>query len=299
MEIVTYQPDSLAQTFLLNFTSQNTRISYLADLKCYFEFCKVNNSNKLDMPTVIRFRDDCTARGEASASVNRRISTLKSFAKWCHEQGALDRNLIASIRTAKVVQVEPTLALSDEEAYAILNANPGTSFIEVRNTLILSLLLNLGLRRSEIANIKLNSISEYRGESILKIVGKGDKERSIPINAKLRTLIYNYTTSLEYSLECSDFLIQASPNNKCSKSFNPTSIYRVVTSACKKLGINKRISPHSCRATMISHLLEKGVSPRHVADLAGHSNINTTTSIYDKKRNAIKDSPVDKVEYGF
>jgi site-specific recombinase XerD len=106
-----------------------------------------------------------------------------------------------------------------------------------------------------------------------------------------------YSQFTNRKLEFTDYLIQSYASQKNEKPMAPDSVNRIVKDYAEKLNINKDISAHSCRATAISFLLEKGESPRNVADFAGHSSIETTVSIYDKKRDNLNNSSAYKVDY--
>ena len=169
------------------------------------------------------------------------------------------------------------------------------------NRLAMVLLFNLGLRRDELVNIKIGDFMTDRGHNVLKVHGKGDKTRIIPINDYVMGEIKDYLDKLEVYhifLEEWDYLLQTSNMRKNTIPVDGSTIYRMVTKYARDLGIDKKVSPHSCRATVISHLLDtQGAAIRDVATLAGHANI-TTTERYDKRRNNLQKSAAYMVNYG-
>jgi integrase len=164
------------------------------------------------------------------------------------------------------------------------------------------LLFNLGLRRRELINIKMIDMFPDRGHVVLRVKGKGDKTRILPLSDYVLLEIRNYLNVLEklqVYLDADDYLLQTS-GNSASKNKIPvdgSTIYRTINKYAKNLGINKRVSPHSCRATVISHLLDtQHQAIRDVATFAGHSNI-TTTERYDKRRLNLDKSAAYEVNY--
>ncbi|MDA9793055.1 site-specific integrase, partial [Bacteriovoracaceae bacterium] len=166
--------------------------------------------------------------------------------------------------------------------------------------MVLVMLFTLGLRRSELINIKLKDFYTQRNHNVLRIKGKGNKDRHIPINEFVHAEIANYINGLnQYKIDLNDedFLIQSQPKSKNEIPMDGSTVYRIVTKYKHQLGIIKRLSPHSCRATVISHLLDTQKTPiRDVAIFAGHSKI-TTTQRYDKRRKGLDDSAAYDVNY--
>lgn len=219
---------------------------------------------------------------------------------WCMAQGLIFTNPASSLKLPKPAIQEPTLAFTDEEASQIIAAPDVTTFFGNLHRISMVMLFNLGLRRSELANLKMRDIYEDRGVKVLKIQGKGNKIRTLPLSgfvySELRSYLANYEKFSGKLLTVDDYLLQSSASNKNEVSMSGRAISRTVGVYAKRLGIHKRVSAHSARATVISHLLENAVSPRDVADFAGHSSINTTT-IYDKKRDGLKNSAAFKVNF--
>lgn len=301
--LVVNQRVNLVTAFLANLTNLQTKRAYRADLTEFFQAYGTQFSTPSDITLLhlIAYRDLLKSEGKSSATVSRKISCIKSFLKWCVSSGALQHNPSASLEVANVMTESPTLAFTDEEASRLLQAPDPNSFYGNVHRMVLSLLFRLALRRSELVNIRLSDFIEDRGTKVLRIHGKGNKIRTLPLSQELQELLANYLETYARhsgrSLEKHDYLIQGSRN----KSYNPvdtSTIFKIVGRYAKRIGLNKRVSPHSCRATTISQLLEIGESPRNVADFAGHSDIKTTIDNYDKKRDGYTNSSAMKVNYG-
>lgn len=291
--------------FLVQFLSEDTKTAYIKDLKFFFDFLKSGNVS-ISHPSEIKsfhfqlYRDHLMERGLASATINRRLVCIRSFIKWAVAARLMDHNPLDTIKLPKVQTESPTVAFDDEEVMQMINA-PDTKTHKGRtHRLIMVLLFNLGLRRSELINIKLFQLFQDRGHNVLRIHGKGDKVRLVPLNQNVFKEINDYMASiraLHPDLGGEDFLLQTSPDKKNDRPMDGSTIYRVIERYALGLGINKAVSPHSCRATVISHLLDTQLTPiRDVATFAGHANI-TTTERYDKRRKNLDKSAAYEVDY--
>lgn len=297
--------EDFIQEFLVQFLSVDTKKAYIKDLSFFFEFLRSGNQI-ITHPSQIQsfhfqlYRDHLIDRELASATINRRLVCIRSFIKWCVASRLLDHNPLDTIKLPKVQTESPTVAFDDDEVVEMINA-PDTSNHKGRtHRLVMILLFNLGLRRSELTHIRMQDFFEERGHFVLRIHGKGDKIRLIPLNNYIREEVSLYIQSLsEEGMEIlpHDYLLQTDSLKKNTKPMDGSTIYRTIQNYAHKLGINKSVSPHSCRATVISHLLDTQLTPiRDVATFAGHSNI-TTTERYDKRRKNLDKSAAYQVNY--
>lgn len=298
MNIVPVRQLDRIDQFLKSFTSANTRIAYEKDLRDYAAFCAT--MDPISFSALSQYRDFLIA-ASAPSTVVRKFSAVKSFFSFLASEGAIPFNPAMNLKVPRSRTLEPTEAFEDHEVLKVIAAADTSSFAGNMHRFALILLFNLGLRRSELVNLRLSSIREHRGTRFLSVIGKGDKCRMIPLSAyvieELNAYLIRYHDFTKGELKPQDFLLQANSYEKNDNALNPGTIYRLVKTYAKEAGVTKRVSAHSCRATMISHLLEKGVSPRAVADLAGHSSIQTTVGIYDRKRDALTNTAAAKVSY--
>lgn len=291
--------------FLVQFLSEDTKTAYIKDLKFFFDFLKSGNVS-ISHPSEIKsyhfqlYRDHLMERGLASATINRRLVCIRSFIKWAVAAKLMDHNPLDTIKLPKVQTESPTVAFDDEEVMQMINAPDIKTHKGRTHRLIMVLLFNLGLRRSELINIKLFQLFQDRGHNVLRIHGKGDKVRLVPLNKNVFGEIQEYIASVKgqgVDLGGEDYLLQTSTDKKNDRPMDGSTIYRVIERYALGLGINKAVSPHSCRATVISHLLDTQLTPiRDVATFAGHANI-TTTERYDKRRKNLDKSAAYEVDY--
>ena len=291
--------------FLMQFLSPDTKTAYMKDLQFFFDFLRsgnvaISHPNEIQSFHFGLYRDHLLERGLASATVNRRLVCIRSFMKWSVAARLIEHNPLDVIKLPKIQTESPTLAFDDEEVVKMLNAPDCKTHRGALHRLSMALLFNLGLRRSELTHIRLMDFAKERGHTVLRIHGKGDKVRLIPINESMHDEIQRYLDHLKengVTLDFEDYLLQIDLKSKNEKPIDGSTIYRIIEKYAKDLGINKRVSPHSCRATVISHLLDTQLAPiRDVAIFAGHANI-TTTERYDKRRQNLKNSAAYQVDY--
>jgi len=301
--------EDFVSDFLCQFVSDSTKRAYLKDLALFFDFLKLGGQ-EVTHPKQIQsfhfqiYRDEMMNKGLASATINRRLVAIRSFMKWSVGSKLIEHNPLDNVKLPKVQTEAETLAFEDDEAVRMINAPDSTQHRGQTHRLAMVLLFNLGLRRAELVAIRLHDIYEDRGHNVLQITGKGGKKRLMPLSDFVKNEIKNYLRALENGpaktlLAGHDFLLQSSNlGRKNEIPISGSTIYRIINRYSRALGINKRVSPHSCRATVISHLLDtKNATIRDVASFAGHSNI-TTTERYDKRRNELDNSAAYSVGLG-
>jgi integrase/recombinase XerD len=298
----THEFGDFVREFILQFVSLQTQKAYAKDLKFFFEFLAKGGLN-LNHPEQIQahhfrlYRDSLIENDYSSATINRRLVCIRSFIKWCIGAGLMKHNPLDQIKLPKTQTQNPTLAFSDEEVNRMLEA-PENNRRGRMHRLAMLFLFNLGLRRSELTQIQIKDFYQDRGHHVLSIKGKGAKLRDMPLPASLINEIEQYSNSLKIEgidLDPTDYLFFS--GKKPNKPIDGSTVFRIINRYAKKLGINKRVSPHSCRATAISHLLDTQNTPmRDVAIFAGHSKI-TTTERYDKRRKGLDDNAAYKVNY--
>lgn len=272
--------------FLGGQNSDETVRAYKTDLEQF----QVMAGGLLTREGIILYRDTLIKQGMSPSTVARKMSTVRSYADFLRGQGKLTIDPFAGVKAPKVSVSEPTQAFTDDEVRKMFKAAEKTEPIVTRerDLIVLGLLFYAGLRRSEIANLLFNDIVEMDGQLVLRILGKGGKYRMIPAHPKLQELLLGkVATPPLWKNNSPTSLLQVSTST----------IYSIVKKYAKLIGVTRNVSPHSCRATAISQLLENGESPRNVADFAGHASVNTTIGSYDKKRDGIKNSAAMKLRF--
>jgi len=254
--------------------SKNTVSSYMSDLFQLSKWLKqqnkdLNNCTESDLNSFLASKMD---QGNSIASINRALSSIKGFYNWLVNNNYLSMNPSELLESPKMGRTLP-VHISEKDVEKILNAPELSSNKGIRDKTILELLYATGLRISELTNLKLNQIDLTRG--IVRVIGKGNKERIIPIGETALTWLNNFINNHRQ-----DFIINKNNNyvflNRKGDQISRKSCWSIITNYSKKVVPSKKISPHSLRHAFATHLLNNGADLRSVQMLLGHSSLSTT-----------------------
>lgn len=259
--------------------SDNTINSYVLDVEKLIAFLKENNTTEspvnISKETIKEFVYQ-TAKQLNARSQSRLISGLKGFFNYLVFENYRDDNPVDHIEAPKIGRKIPdTLSLNDINkliAAIDLSHPQGT-----RNKAILETLYGCGLRVSELINLKISDL--FFNEGFIKVTGKGDKQRFVPIMGHTQKYIDIYKNKIRNHLninpEHSDILFL----NRRGKQLTRAMIFTIIKNLAKTINLNKTISPHTFRHSFATHLLENGADLRAIQLMLGHESI-TTTEIY-------------------
>ena len=249
--------------------SNNTVSSYRNDIKSFLLWIDKNSFNPLsindsDANNYISklFRD-----GLKSSSVNRKISSIKSFYTFLQKKKIIMKSPIADIVMPKQEKYLP-VSISEEEVERLLNSPDLNIEIERRDKAIIELLYATGMRISELTNLKLTDIDINR--SVLKVFGKGSKERLIPFGEKAAESISLYLKDRK-DLKSKEIFL-SNRGTKISRG----AFWQRIKIYIKRENLKISISPHTLRHAFATHLLNRGADLRSVQILLGHSDLSTT-----------------------
>lgn len=252
--------------------SNNTIKSYDNDLRkisTYFEKKDLLNLTIKDIEKYLN-----TLNELAPSSISHNISSLKTFYNYLVKVGKCNINPMSGIKQPKLGTHLPTY-LTIEEVDKLLDIEIETPF-DARNKAMLELMYATGLRISEVVSLEFNNI-DY-DECIIRVMGKGSKERIVPINdialECLKDYIENYRP-LMIKNNMNNYLFLNNHGNMMTRQ----GVFKVLKKECLLKGITKNVSPHTLRHTFATHLLENGADLRIIQELLGHSDI-ATTQIY-------------------
>lgn len=255
--------------------SQNSIKSYLTDLKEYVDFLKRNynvvNPNGVTKQHIRNFIARLKRKNNTSSSISRKMSAIRSLHKYFLLENLVDSNVSLGVSLPKKEQKLPQV-LSLLEVEALLVAADGDTPLELRNKAMLELLYGSGLRVSELVDLKLSDLHLNMG--FINILGKGNKERIVPIGGEGAHAVRQYLDKGRTVLKKvpGDILFV----NSLGSSISRVGFYKTLKKIAKKAGITKDVSPHTLRHSFASHLLENGVDLRVVQELLGHEDISTT-----------------------
>lgn len=211
-------------------------------------------------------------------SQNRNLSDLKSFFRWLLREDYLASDPCIKIEYAKEPEELPRNILTESEMTKILK-QPDTNTIKgYRDRVILEVLYSTGIRKGELENIKLSDVNMEEGYLLIRL-GKGQKDRVVPLGKIACEMVYNYIIGIRseiirkpYKDNDQGYLF---PNYKGGKFYHLTT-WEVVTYYAKKAGFRKKITPHCFRHTCATHMLKNGANIRHLQEMLGHASIKTT-----------------------
>lgn len=227
----------------------------------------------------------------SAASMNRELSSIKSLFSYLRRIGVVEKDItkrISSLKTPKVLPQFVPQSRMDELLESTREQKYSQEFKQVRNSLIISLLYGCGIRLAELLDIKLGDITN----GSVKIHGKGDKDRLVPLLPELVSRVEAYVECCRrcgIELTAADKLIVGTAGKPLSRS----TVQRVVRQEMMAANVQGRKSPHILRHTFATHLLGKGADMREIQELMGHSSLSTTQhythnsieqlqSVYDK-----------------
>ena len=258
--------------------SMNSIESYEFDLIQFKNFIIENSINespkKCSSSTVKRYLYK-NFSNKKSRSQARSISALKSFFNYLLFEGEIHSSPINDIESPKIENKLPEVLTEDEIKRLISSVNLDSEFGQ-RNKTIIEVLYGTGIRVSELIELKLSNI--FFKENILKVTGKGNKERFVPLGKIAIIEIKKYLNNrdkLKINSKFSDILFL----NRYGRQLTRSMIFKVINDSSKNAEIDKKISPHTLRHSYATHLLKNGADLRTIQLILGHESI-TTTEIY-------------------
>lgn len=253
---------------LTNQTIQDYKEDFLQFQRYYPDKKELTDLNKNDLND---FSYDQALNGLSPATIARRIATIKNFYMFLESDNLAKGIISEEITIPKKDKTLPQV-LSEEEINQLLNTPDLTSEKGIRDYAVLEILYSCGLRVSEAANLQINQINEQ--EEIINILGKGKKERIVPIRKSALKAVKTYINEVRNKHLVIDN--KAVFIGKNGKRMSRQALYNIVVNNAKLAGIQKEIHPHTLRHSFATHLLDNGADLRVVQELLGHTNIGTT-----------------------
>ena len=248
--------------------SKNTLLSYKHDLNKFYNYFKNKNIYEIDNLCIKEYIKKLKLNEK---SISRTISCLKSFYKFLIIEKVLKDNPTDGLYMPKIKKSLPNI-ISVDDVSKLLNIELKDDF-SYRNKAMLELMYATGLRVSELIELKLNDVDF--NDDIIRIMGKGSKERLVPIGdyalEYLKEYIYNHRGNL-LKITRTDCIFL----NNHGKKMTRQGFFKIIKKIAKDADINTEISPHTLRHSFASHLLKYGADLRTIQELLGHSDISTT-----------------------
>ncbi len=263
--------------------SRHTQKNYISDLRQFLAFLKeigveAEQGGRVHIePDVIRtFLGNLYRRKVKKVTVMRKIASLRAFFKFLFREGRIPFNPAEMVQAPRAEKHIPTV-LPLEEMHALLETDFSGDFYGSRDRAILELLYSSGIRVNELSQLNMDDIDF--GQGLIKVRGKGKKERIVPVGDPAMLALKKYIENRREMVKKESFM--QDPEfpvflGKKGTRLTTRSVGRIVDKYILKSGVNKKISPHTLRHTFATHLMEGGADLRVIQELLGHESLSTT-----------------------
>ncbi|MFH2027302.1 MAG: site-specific tyrosine recombinase XerD [bacterium] len=259
--------------------SGNTLDAYRNDLGRYCQFLQeegVKRPDQIDIKVIQKFINTLADIGLVASSLSRNFSSIRSFHKFLMGENIVQTNPAELLQSPRIpARLPKILDLNEIEAIMDtidINTNKG-----IRDRAIIETLYSTGVRVSELTSLEMNSI--FFQHNVIRVLGKGSKERIVPFGDRARKYLKNYISAVRSlllrSTKSGDILFL----NMRGTPLSRMGVWKIIQQYVKLAGIRKKVSPHVFRHSFATHLLEGGANLRAVQEMLGHSDI-ATTQIY-------------------
>jgi len=249
--------------------SQHTTLNYSTDLTKFSSFLGNIKIEDIDHLTLRKFLAYLRAQHNAKTTIARKLASIRSFFKFLYREGYINSNPALSIFSPKLDKKLPHFL--DVSSAAKLLESPSTKdVLGLRDKAILETLYGSGIRVSELVGLNVDDVDFIGG--ILKIMGKGKRERLAPVGEKALSAIRNYLNKIGSMRKTKHALFL----NKSGERLRDRSVRRIVDKYIRLTSIKEKVSPHTLRHSFATHLLDRGADLRSVQELLGHLNLSTT-----------------------
>lgn len=277
------KPDSLLEHFqhylsVERNVSRHTQRNYISDLRQFSQFLQRDYPER-DFTTVdgltIRSYLGVLHKKNRKSSIARKLASLRTFFRFLVRKGILKENPASAVSTPRLEKYVPGF-LSIDEMFALLGMPDQTTLTGVRDRAIMEMLYSSGLRVSELVGMNEGHLDRNLG--IVKVMGKGKKERIVPVGGKALEALQNYASALGMMPERIPPPSVSRPLflNRRGGRLTARSVARIINRYIEQCGLVKNISPHSLRHTFATHMLDAGADLRAIQELLGHVSLSTT-----------------------
>ncbi|KON92617.1 site-specific tyrosine recombinase XerD [Rossellomorea marisflavi] len=270
--------------------SKNTIDSYKRDLKSYSLYIKnvegMEGWNEVSRVNIVQFLGHLGDQGKSSKTVARHVASIRSFHQFLLREKAVEQDPTVHLETPRTERKLPKI-LSLSEVEALLEAPDASTPLGMRDKAMLELLYATGIRVSELIGMKLDDLHLNMG--FIRCIGKGNKERIIPIGQTAMNVLGDYLEHSRLKLrsgrERDDHLFL----NHHGRGMSRQGFWKNLKALQKKANIEKELTPHTLRHSFATHLLENGADLRAVQEMLGHADISTTQIYTHVTKTRLKD----------
>lgn len=271
--------------------SQNSISAYINDINKLISFLQAKykelQPDKVKLQHLREFVEWMSEKGVSPRTQARTISGIKSFYKYLLMEGDIENDPTTLLESPKIGRKLPDI-LSDQEINDLINAIDLSKPEGQRNKAMIETLYSCGLRVSELVNLKLSNL--HFDQEFIKIEGKGDKERLVPISKQaiedINKYLIGYRKRLKVDKDSENILFL----NRRGKQLSRVMIFTIIKNLAQKINLKKNISPHTFRHSFASQLIDGGADLRAVQEMLGHESILTTEIYTHLDKDYLKDT---------
>ncbi len=246
--------------------SEHTLLNYRSDLEEFFRFFGSEDVKAVDYPALRRFLAELRVKERKPRSVARKLSALRSFYKYLQREGIVDKNPAALVQTPKLDKALPHF-LTEEAATQLVESPHSDKMSDLRDKAIFETLYASGIRVSELVGLSAKDVDLIG--NMIKVFGKGKKERVVPLGDKACEAIQAY---LDVRGSGADAIFL----NKSGGRLTARSVRNIINKHIAVEAMAQKVHPHMFRHSFATHMLDRGADLRSVQELLGHVNLSTT-----------------------
>lgn len=254
--------------------SRHTLTAYRSDLLAFVDylavFYEVDELGHVSRRMVSSFVADLAEQGLSSRTINRKLSAVQSFFNHFVKRGEIDQSPVKHIQRPKTPKRLPSIMRSEQVEQLLAKASFSDDFEGLRDRALLSVFYACGLRREELIGLRLKDISWTSHQ--IKVLGKRNKERIVPVAEELMVILKDYIDRREEEGVSDEHLFVTKKGEK----LYPSLVYKIVKNYLSKVTTMDKKSPHVLRHTFATHLLNEGANLQSIKELLGHESLATT-----------------------
>ncbi len=255
--------------------SPHTALSYQRDLEQFFSFCSFDAETEeslVDSRMIREWMVHLVESGHSARTVNRKVSSLKSYFRYLQKEGILAVNPVNRVLTPKTEKKLPVFVSEDQMDQLLDHVEFGDGYTGFRNRMMIETFYCTGMRLSELVNLRVTDIDQL--QQTVKVLGKRRKERIIPLDREFCNLLQQFLTARSDAFPGSgeDWLFLTDSGKKVYSRL----VYRVVHGYLALVTTADKKSPHILRHSFATHMLNKGADLNAIKELLGHANLSAT-----------------------
>ncbi|MDE3839473.1 site-specific tyrosine recombinase XerD [Bacillus methanolicus] len=270
--------------------AKNTIVSYERDLKSYLKYLKnietITDLNHVQRTHIVHFLKYLKDQGKSSKTLARHVASVRAFHQFLLREKAADHDPTVHIESPQLERKLPKV-LSLEEVETLLNAPRLDNHYGLRDKAMLELLYATGIRVSELIGLNVGDIHLTMG--FVRCIGKGNKERIIPLGRTAANAIESYLNNGRRKFMTKKSTEEALFLNHHGKRLTRQGFWKILKRLTNEAGIEKELTPHTLRHSFATHLLENGADLRAVQEMLGHADISTTQIYTHVTKTRLKD----------